>query len=176
MLSLSSLSALLFGKCGSEKIVEFAVQCLNPEEWHQKVLHAFCDTIVPGRNSDPEGSPGAIDVCALNLLYDDSLMFKKVAPLFAEIIEGRAREIYGRSFIHLSLQEREEVIEVCLEEQPLLILVIRLIKSAFYAGGYSSEGMKYMGYPGPNYGYFNDPEFSFRKPVSREKTEDGNMR
>ncbi len=174
-LSLSALSALISGRCGDEKAFEFTLHCLNPEKGHQKILHAFCDAVIPGRNSDPEGSPGAVDVCSLNLLYDDSFMFKKIAPLIAEMIDRKATRIYRTSFWNLSLEKREKVIKEVLEEFPLLILVIKLVKSAFYAGGFSTEGLEYMGYPGSNSGYFNDPQFSFRKPVSREKTKDGNM-
>lgn len=174
-LSIFFLGGGIFNGCGKERKMRFEFQCLEADSYDEKILEKFCDTIIPGSSSDPEGIPGAVETCALNFMYDESLMFKKFAPLVAFIIDGKAKILYGRGFIQLSLDERTEVVKILQQEFPLLNLVMKFVKSAFYAGGYSDEGWKYMGYPGPNKGYFNDPQFSFWGPVCREKTEDGNM-
>lgn len=169
------LSGGILTGCGKERKRGVEFQCMEAVYYDEKVLEKFCDTVVPGSSSDPDGIVGAVDTCALNLMFDESLMFKKVAPIIAFMIDEKAKVLYGKGFVHLNLDERTEVVKVLQSEFPLINLVMKFVKSAFYAGGYSSEGWKWMGYPGPNRGYFNDPQFSFWGPVCKEKTKDGNM-
>jgi hypothetical protein len=49
---------------------------------------------------------------------------------------------------------------------------VELAKLAFYS---SADAGKYLGYPGANAGYIDDPDFSFGVPMSKEVTSDGNL-
>ncbi len=175
LLPAALLSVALLEGCGESRQKKFAPQCLSPSTEDQKILCRFCEAVIPGPREDPTGAPGALEVCAQNFMYDDSLMFRKIAPTVSFMLEQKARKIYGKSFTALTLQECTEVILAVEEEFPQLTLVIRFVKTAFYAGGLSNAGWKYMGYRGPNMGYFNDPQFTFGRPVCRERTSDGIM-
>ena len=170
-----TMFSLASGGCTLWEEEESPSQCITPFTEDQKILFRFCEAVVPGKSEDPEDSPGAPEVCAMNYMYDDSLLFRKIAPTVSFLLEQKSRKLFKKSFINLGLDERIEVILAVKEEFPQIILLIRFVKSAFYGGGYSDVGWRYMGYNGPNLGYFNDPQFSFRRPVGRELTQDGNM-
>jgi hypothetical protein len=149
--------------------------CLKAVDNVQKTLEAALDAVVPGPLGDPEGAPGAIEACGMNILMDASFPFKQYADMFAMILEGLADQAYGKSFVDLDHDERVEVLVQAEHQLPLLRLAWRAIRSAFFGGAYNGHGFAYVGYPGPNLGYRHIPECSFRVAVCREMTTTGWM-
>ena len=133
------------------------------------------DTVVPGPQTDPEGSPGAVEACSLNVLLDSTFPFLQYADLFAGMIDQISNDTHGSPFIALPYQQRIDVLVAAVDKVPLLRLAYRAIRSAFFGGAYNGIGLDYVGYPGPNLGYRSIPEFSFRKAVCQELTADGRM-
>lgn len=148
------------------------VQPINPVE---KTLAAIVDAVVPGSESDPEGTPGALEGCAMNLMVDDTFPFRSYASLMTTLMDGLATQTYDAPFATLPLDERVEVLRLAQEELPLLKLAYRAIRSAYFGGAYNGVGLTAVGFPGPNLGYRHVAEFSFRKPVCKERTEEGWM-
>jgi hypothetical protein len=149
--------------------------CLDAETDIEKTLEAILDAVVPGGASDPDGAPGAVEGCALNLMVDDEYPFKAYASLITTLMDSTAQKDHGARFIELSLAQRLEVLVAAEESLPLLRLAYRAIRSAFYGGAYNGVGQEFLSYPGPNLGYRHLPEASFRRPVCRELTEEGWM-
>ncbi|MBP7126895.1 hypothetical protein KBD49_11085 [Myxococcota bacterium] len=149
--------------------------CLGAVTDVERTLEAALDAVVPGPSGDPEGAPGAIEACGMNILLDRSFPFLQYADLFALVLEGVAGEMFGRPFPDLTHGERVQVLVRAEETLPLLRLAWRAIRSAFFGGAYNGAGFDYVGYPGPNLGYRHVPECSFRVPVCRERTAEGWM-
>lgn len=149
--------------------------CLVPSGEVERTLAAVLDTVVPGPSSDPEGTPGALEACAMNLLLDDHYPFRSFAPMFVAVFDQLAQEAHGQAFADLPYEARLDVLVRAQGQIPLLTLAYRAIRSAFYGGAYNGVGLSYLNYPGPNLGYRHVPEASFRKPVCRERTETGWM-
>jgi hypothetical protein len=149
--------------------------CLRAAGDVEKTLEAALDAVVPGPLGDPEGAPGAIEACGMNILLDASFPFKQYASLFAMVLDGLADTAYGKPFATLAHAERVEVLVQAEHQMPLLRLAWRAIRSAFFGGAYNGHGFDYVGYPGPNVGYRHLPECSFRRAVCRERTTTGWM-
>lgn len=149
--------------------------CLVPSGEVERTLAAVLDTVVPGPSSDPDGAPGALEACAMNLLLDDRYPFRSFAPMFAAAFDQVAGEAHGQAFADLPYEARLDVLVRAQGQIPLLTLACRAIRSAFYGGAYNGVGLSYLDYPGPNLGYRHVPEASFRRPVCRERTETGWM-
>ncbi len=149
--------------------------CLTAETPLEKTLAAILETVVPGAETDPEAAPGAIEACAMNLLSDGAFPFRENAQLISGLMDGLATAAHGVPFAALPPNEREPLLIEAQESLPLLRLAYRAIRSAFYGGAYNGVGLDYVGFPGPNLGYRHLPEFSFRKPVSKELTDEGWM-
>jgi hypothetical protein len=147
--------------------------CLQPWDDTERTLAAVLDTVVPGPSIDPEGAPGALEGCGLNLMLDDAYPFRGYAALIARLMDQTARQAHGQAFVDLAYEPRLEVLVKAEEALPLLRLAYRAIRSAFYGGAYNGQGLAYLHYPGPNLGWRHLPEFSFRKAVCKEKSETG---
>ncbi|MCX5868271.1 MAG: DUF5987 family protein [Proteobacteria bacterium] len=160
--------------CGGKKKTENAPVCLAALTHDEKTFSALADTIVPGCQTDPSGAPGAVEACALNLIYDDKMPIVEVATLLVSLLDGAARDLYQRDFVDLNLEERTQAVLESEKRLPLLSWLLKLIRSAFYVGYFSDIGLKYLGYPGPNLGYVN-LGFSFGEKMSEELTPDGNL-
>jgi hypothetical protein len=149
--------------------------CLEPVGTLEKTLAAVVDTVVPGTTTDPEGHPGALESCALNLLLDDFYPFRSYASLIVSLVDAIGQQLHASTFLDADYQQRLEVLIKAQEDLPVLRLAYRAIRSAFYGGAYNGIGLDFVGYPGPNLGYRHLPEASFRLPVCKELTEDGWM-
>ena len=149
--------------------------CHKAETTEEMTVAAIVDTVVPGRQSDPSGAPGAIDSCALNLIYDEFWPFVSAMPLILSLVNNLASDDYSKTFLECDLEERTRVLAQAEDKLPLIRLAYRFIRSAFYAVNYNMVGGSYLNWPGPNLGYKDHPEMSFRQPVSKELTKDGNL-
>jgi len=149
--------------------------CLPPVTDVEKTLAAVLDTVVPGKESDPEGAPGAVEACAMNILLDGYFPFKPYTDFFANVVDQLAGDAYGKPFAQLPLPQRVEVLVQAQDSLPLLRLAFRAIRSAFFGGAYNGLGFDYVGYPGPNVGWRHLPESSFRRAMCKERTETGWM-
>jgi hypothetical protein len=169
----SLILVLPLSGCGiqEEEIEPGCLEALTPEE---KTLAALADTVVPGSLSDPTGAPGAIEACALNLIYDDSMPVAEAAPLLVSLLDGISRTHHDQKFVALSLEERTQIVQEAEQSLPLLTWLLKLIRCAFYVGTFSDVGLKYLGYPGPNLGYINQG-FTFGEKMSEELTPNGNL-
>lgn len=149
--------------------------CIEPITPVEKTLAAVLDAVVPGAETDPEGTPGALEACAMNLMVDDTYPFKAYGSLFATLMDTLAESMHGGTFVSLSNEQRLSVLVGAEDDLPLLRLAYRAIRSAFYGGAYNGVGLTYVAYPGPNLGYRHIAEASFRKPVCKERTDEGWM-
>lgn len=145
--------------------------CLKFETGPEKTLAAIVDTVVPGPQTDPEGSPGALEGCALNLLLDEFYPFKEYMSLIVTLVDGAANQEYGVTFLDATYEQRLKVLVEVQAMLPVLRLAYRAIRSAFYGGAYNGLGLDYLGYPGGNLGYRHIQQASFGKPVCKEMTD-----
>jgi hypothetical protein len=138
-----------------------------------RTIAAFVDTVVPGRYRDPKGAPGGIDVGAPGLFFDPTLPALPFVPLLVLVLDSQAALAFnGASFQSLTVAQRETVILASLDAAPQVDFAMTLAKLAYF----SSDGAaKYLGYPGANNGYINDPNFSFGTALTTEITSDGNL-
>ena len=149
--------------------------CIEPSTPVEKTLAAVLETVVPGLATDPDGEPGAIESCAMNLMVDDAYPFRGYASLIATLMDSLAKKAHERAFVHIDPDARLGVLVDAQESLPLLRLAYRAIRSTFYGGAYNGVGLGYLGYPGPNLGYRHLEEASFRVPVCKEMTGEGWM-
>jgi hypothetical protein len=143
-----------------------------PDTAHGWTIAAFCDTVVPGAYRDPEGTPGAIDVGAVGPFFDDALPAAPFVPLLATLLDAYARDVAGGTFLEASPEERDEALAKLLDEVDLVEFAVQLAKLAYYV---SEPAEHVLGFPGPNPGYVDDPDFSFGVPLATEITGDGNL-
>jgi len=159
-------------------------------------LQAFADTIVPGRKATKtdlgnaihpqaiagmDKLPGAVETDALALYHHPLTGFDALEPTFLADLDARALQ-QGGDFLSLSFDKR---VAVCLAgldfanpERLLWEAAAAVPFTAFCAAALVEEqtaakasGYRVMGLPGkaPN-GYKN---FSYGKPLSRERTKKG---
>jgi hypothetical protein len=149
--------------------------CYTIETEEERIVAAIVDTVVPGADADPTGAPGALDACAMNLVYNAFFPFMEYLPVIVGGVTGLADQEYGKSFMDCTLEERTGVLKKFEEVLPITRLAYRFIRSAFYGAAYNMVGTNYLNWPGPNLGYIDHEDFSFREPVSDELTEEGNL-
>ena len=149
--------------------------CVEAETEEERVVAALVDTVVPGSGSDPDGVPGALDCCALNLIQDAFYPFRDYLPLIVPAVQGLAQELYGRGLPECDLEQRTEVLKRAEEALPVIRLAYRFVRSAFYGAAYTMRGTEELGWPGPTLGYADHPELSFREKLADELTDDGNL-
>jgi hypothetical protein len=143
-----------------------------PDTAQGRTVAAFCDTVLPGRYRDPLGKPGAIDANTPALFFDPALPAAPLVPLLVLLLDSAARRSNGRQFASLSPDEREQTLIAAVVDVPELEFGIQLVKLGFYSSDVVRE---YLGYPGANDGYRNDPDFTFGVAVATERTTDGNL-
>jgi hypothetical protein len=149
--------------------------CLLPLGDVERTLAAMLDTVVPGPETDPEGTAGALEACSMNILLDGSFPFRKYADMFALVLDGIANDSHGAALADLPYEKRLDVLTTAQAQLPLLRLAFRAVRSAFFGGAYNGIGLRYVGFPGPNLGWRHVPECSFRTAVCGELTETGWM-
>ena len=150
--------------------------CVAPQSATQETLVALLQAVVPGPELDPDGAPGAVEACALNLMVDGFYPFREAAPLIVGLLDELSRRGHGgATFVELQPAQREEILAQAQEQLGLIRLAYRAIRSAFYGGAYNGVGLAYLGYPGPNLGYRHMEPCSFRAPVCTERTSEGWM-
>jgi hypothetical protein len=137
-----------------------------------RVIAAFCDTIIPGAYRDPLQKPGPIDVGACGLFFDPTLPAAQYVSILVTALDGFSRSMYkGKQFDEISPDDRDAVVAAAEASEDLMEFAIQLAKLAFY----SSDGAgAYLGYPGPNTGYWADADFTFGIPLATEMTKNGN--
>jgi hypothetical protein len=143
-----------------------------PDRHDGHVIAAFVDTIVPGRHRDPEGQPGGIDVGAPALFFDPALPALGYVNLLVTYLDGTARGLFGRDFAEASPEERDAAVEQALASFAPMEFAVQLAKLAYYSTAAAGQA---LGYPGPNPGYVDDPDFSFGVALTTEITGDGNL-
>lgn len=149
-------------------------QYMQPVTDDEKIVYALCDTIIPGRTSDPTGAPGAVDVGTMDFVYDKFYGVVQELPLVLPLFNGEAQQLYGKPLYELNLDQRTTVLKNVESILGLIDQIYMFIKGPFYIGIINNIGPEYMGDPGPNLGYRNQ-DFSFYKPMSNEMTSDGNL-
>jgi hypothetical protein len=147
------------------------------EEWYVRLetMKAFADTIIPGPNSDPEGSVGGVEAGALEVLYDPFYGVEPFIGLLSFSLNLTGLWWYGKLFKDLDLRQRTAI--VLFKDNHALIKLIyqqaeNLVKLAFYGAIINDLGTEYISFPGPVVGYH---DYSFDKKFARERTEDGNL-
>lgn len=132
----------------------------------------FCDTVVPGSHRDPTGAPGAIDAGASALFLDPELPALAFVPILVAFLDVVSNTQKGVPFAALAAIDRDEVLDAALVGLDLLDFAVQLAKLAFLS---TAEAGCWLGYPGPNPGYIDDPLLSFGVAVASERTIDGNL-
>ena len=165
----AGISALATGSDAAEA-VDAKNACLQEE-----TLKAFADTIIPGPHSDPEGSPGGVEVGALELLYDPYYGLKPFIGLLTRNLNRSSLWWCHKLFKDLDLRQRT-AIALFKDNFSLLKLVYEhaemLVKLSFYGGIINDVGTDYISFPGPASGYF---DYSFKEQYAEPQTEDGNL-
>ncbi len=154
---------------------EAVIACRPAQSDDEQTFLAIADTVVPGCSSDPSGAPGAADECVLNLSQDPRLPVAGVVSILVGIADQYAEQMFGPRFIHLSLDQRTQVLAKAEADDPLLSYAFRFFRAVHYAGLYNDVGPRSLGFPGGNLGYVDDPDFTFGRPMCAERTPDGNM-
>lgn len=149
-------------------------QYMQPITDDEKTVYAICDTIIPGRTSDPTGAPGAVDVGTMDFVYDKFYGVVQNLPLVLPLFNAQAQQQYGKPLYELNLEQRTNVLKNVQSELDIIDQIYMFIKGPFYIGIISRDGLDYMEDPGPNLGYRND-DFSFNQQMSKEMTVDGNL-
>jgi hypothetical protein len=162
-------------------------------------LQAFADTLLPGRRAsrtdlgdpiDPraiagvDAEPGAVEADALRLYHDPLIGFDALEPAFLADLSARALQAGRGAFLLLSYEQRVQTVLAGLDfsnptrtlwEAAAAVPFTAFCGAAEHALGTSenASGYRVMGYPGaaPN-GY---RDFSYGRPLSRERTGDGNL-
>jgi len=163
-------------------------------------LQAFADTLIPGRRAsrtdlgdpiDPraiagvDSEPGAVEADALRLFHDPLIGFDALEGPFLADLSARALALRQGAFLLLPYQDRVRVVLAGLDfGNPTRVLweaAAAVPFTAFCGAGEhprgtsaGCSGYRVMGYPGeaPD-GYQHD--FSYGRPLSRERTRDGSL-
>ena len=143
-----------------------------PDSDEGRTIAAFCDTVVPGKHRDPMGAPGAIDVGAPALFFDPELPAGPYLGILVLTLDAFAKLEGGTGFANIDVATRERALARAIQEIAILEFAVQLAKLATFAAPAMGT---YLGYPGANAGYINDPDFSFKRAMSREITGDGNL-
>jgi hypothetical protein len=163
-------------------------------------LQAFADTLLPGRKArttdlgdpiDPraiagvDSEPGAVEADSLRLYHDPLIGFDALAAPFLADLSVRSLAVAKNEFLLLTYPQRVKVALAGLDfgnpTRTLWEAAAAVPFEAFCGAGEhaigtsaNASGYRVMGYPGaaPN-GYQRD--FSYGRPMSRERTRDGNL-
>ena len=140
-----------------------------------KTLLALIETIVPGKTTDPDNEPGALEAGAVDLLEENHFDIKRYIPYVTFGLNSAAKMRHCKKFEKLDREQRESILRNMELKLPYITLFIRYIKIPFFGGDYNRIGLDYFSYPGPNDGYHHDETRSFVEPIGVELTEKGYM-
>ena len=132
-------------------------------ESHNRAFRALVDTLIPGKESDPTGAPGALEAGTVGFVDEMDKTHLLPVPLgvvqwvVCQALTTMALATHLKPFYRLALEERERIVGrlTRIKGMPLFLTLLR---APFYAGAGSRVGFDYVGYPGPNDGY---EDFSF---------------
>jgi hypothetical protein len=96
-------------------------------------MTAVADTVIPGPSVDPDGSPGAVEACALDALYEPGGLAKPVLAVLVSDLDWASRLRYGKPFVDLDYDRRAAVLDAR-AHGPLggtYFLAISVIKGAY---------------------------------------------
>ena len=164
---------------GTYKITEAAenVECMSASSHSKETVLAISDVIVPGAKNSPDKSPGAVDTCALDIIYDPFFGLEKYIAFLVISIDWSSLWRFGRLYKNLDFDERTFILQLKEEKSWFLKKgfkgLIILAKLAFYGGYKNSIGLEYIGFPGANPGYH---DYSHNIVFAKERTADGNLR
>jgi hypothetical protein len=121
---------------------------------HQKeTMESIADTAVPPTFEEGEWKPGAVDAGAWKLLKDPFYEVNRFIPYITWDIDIFCYFRYGKRFIDLDYEEREQVLlDREVHGGPLGILApayrmtINVAKIAFYGGVINRVGTDYVGF------------------------------
>jgi hypothetical protein len=152
-------------------------EAFQAKEWNIRVetMRAFADTIIPGPNSDQEGSIGGVEAGALEVMYDPYYGLTPFIRMLARNLNLTSLWWYGKLFKDLDIRQRTTI--VLFKDNTSLIKLIyqqgeNLIKLAFYGAIINDLGTEYISFPGPAYGY---TDYTFNLQFADEETENGNL-
>jgi hypothetical protein len=140
-----------------------------------ETMRAFADTIIPGPNSDPEGSVGGVEVGALEVMYDPYYGLTAYIRMLARNLNLSSLWWYGKLFKDLDLGQRTAIVLFKDNTSPIKSIYQQaenLVKLAFYGAIINNLGTDYIRFPGPVFGY---SDYSFDEKFADEETEDGNL-
>lgn len=172
--AIALLDFFLIRGCGVEEEVVFP-PAFSPDTEEERTMFALCETVVPGKETDPDGAPGAIESGAMLVLYDRNYPVSNYVSGVAGILNITAISRFKRKFYQLGREEREEVLGILEDAFYPISLLIKFIKVSFFGALVNDVGYRYLNYPGPNLGYIEDEDFGFRKKMSEEMTDDGSL-
>lgn len=157
-------------RCG-RKVSEKILLCVKPKTRVQKVMEAFLETVIPGKESDPEKVSRAKEGCLINLLYDPffSRWLFPLAEALVNDLDAISIRYYGKSFDEIPFEERTKL--VLIKEDSIYFPAIALSLIAFYSGWYNVTGPELIGFL-PNCG---QEDTSYGVKLGKEMTEDGNL-
>jgi hypothetical protein len=165
----AGISALASGSDAAEA-VNAENNCLQEE-----TLQAFADTIIPGLHSDPEGSPGAAEAGALEVLYDPYYGLTPFIGLLCRNLNRSSLWWCRKLFKDLDLRQRTAIV-LFKDNFSLLKWVYEnaemLVKLAFYGAIINDVGTEYISFPGPAPRYL---DYSFKEQFAQSQTENGNL-
>lgn len=118
----------------------------------EQTLNALVDTFIP---SEPD-SPGAAEVCALDVIRDPSYRFSLALPVMIAGLDGMGILRHGRLFKDLSSAQQASIVEFKFRipaEREIYLLALVLTRLAYYGAVWSDAGIRSFGYPGPSAGY-----------------------
>ena len=145
-----------------------------PDGHQGRVIAAFVDTVVPGRHRDPTGAPGGIDVGVPGMFFDPALPAAPLVGLLVVLLDSVTSGVVPhRKFDEVDAAARDQVLVQALSTVEQMQFAVQLAQLAFFS---TEEAARHLGYPGANPGYWRDDDFSFRRPMCREITPDGNYR
>jgi len=138
-------------------------------------MAALVDTVLPGCGSDPQRLPGALEAGALELINDPYFGVEQYLSLLRMSVNLSSFFRYFRRFASLNLEQRTKVVATLERLVPEINLFFKFVRLAYYSAPRSDVGFGPLDYNGPNLGYIDHPDMSFRKPVSLEMTDEGNL-
>ena len=141
----------------------------------EETMKAFADTIIPGPNSDPEGSVGGVEAYALEVLYDAYYGLRPFIGILAIDLNLASLWWYCRLFKDLGFRQRKRIIlfkDYFSLMKPVYEQAELLVKLAFYGAIINDVGTDYISFPGPSPGYYG---YSFNEKFAEEATTDGNL-
>jgi hypothetical protein len=182
----------------AERILETVAPAAASVTPADATLQAFADTMIPGRKADrtdlgneidllaiagvhPE--PGAVQADALLLYHDPLIGFDALEPAFLADLEARAL-LRGGQFLMLPFDKRVAVcvdglsasnpsVQVWEAAAAVPFVAFLIVGTQKNATIDTASGLQVMGHPGvAPQGY---ADFSYKKKLSRERTQNGSL-